>query len=680
MTDAELESTENENADATGAPEGEAAEPEAPASPAAISIQPSGDLPPVGYGSLQQPGAANPSPDGTTLAYLHDEMGDGTLRLTMTSLIDGTSRTVAEGLQFVADDQGPQWSPSGATLAVGAISPKSGNRAIALVTVETGEFIFLIDHAAHDRSPRWSPNGEVVAFVTSRGGQESIAIALSDGFGPATQVTLPPEGSRDHAPIWAPDGTRIGFLRRTAEQGETASGDHVNVVNLSTGDVKQATKKLIPRSQIQFGSSRPLVMHVAHDGEWDSVAVVNVDNQAAWSFASEIGDKSDPHFNFESQRLVYLRGQNGVVRVCERATSSATANLCDPGDGVGSSPRYLPDRQIVYAFASATSGWRFIVQLPTIDAARYEVALPGTLAEAPGPAVVPTELKFETADGLKLSGQLFMIPEGSGPRPGVVVIGDNAGTLSDQRPRPIEQALAAAGFVVFAPVISGMKGFGRKSANALKASADTEAEVNDVIDAIRTLMTVEGVNADQIAVVGDGWGGAIALLLAGGRPGFSSATVAIDPIADWSTEIDMSSDQFRAWALQNLGLPGLQHGRYALRTPSTFAGAIRTPLMLVKRENAPAHRALQIGELATLLEDSGVPFEGVEASASAFELGQSIVAFLSNLYRAEPVAADGGAAADAPTSEELASSDATDAAPDAQAELAEAVAERTDGI
>ena len=73
-----------------------------------------------------------------------------------------------------------------------------------------------------------------------------------------------------------------------------------------------------------------------------NIAVVNAENSAAWTISSENGDKDDVHWSSDGNRVLYTRLQNGVRRVCDKATSAASANLLDPGEGTVSSPRWLP--------------------------------------------------------------------------------------------------------------------------------------------------------------------------------------------------------------------------------------------------------------------------------------------------------------------------------------------------
>ena len=46
-------------------------------------------------------------------------------------------------------------------------------------------------------------------------------------------------------------------------------------------------------------------------------SVVNPDNSAGWNIASEYGDKADPHWTDDGQRVVYIRCKDAVSRCCE---------------------------------------------------------------------------------------------------------------------------------------------------------------------------------------------------------------------------------------------------------------------------------------------------------------------------------------------------------------------------
>ena len=114
-----------------------------------------------------EPGPGNPSPDGTTLAFLQSHPTSET-RLWFYA-IDGSSRR-SMGLPFtpVVDDEGPQWSPDGLWLAMTGSHYPGGPTSIWLAPIDGGECVVVARHEGSDRQPRWSPDGSLIAFVSNR--------------------------------------------------------------------------------------------------------------------------------------------------------------------------------------------------------------------------------------------------------------------------------------------------------------------------------------------------------------------------------------------------------------------------------------------------------------------------------------------------------------------------------
>jgi dipeptidyl aminopeptidase/acylaminoacyl peptidase len=352
------------------------------------------------------------------------------------------------------------------------------------------------------------------------------------------------------------------------------------------------------------------IAYVSDDGDWDNIAVVNPDNSAGWNLASEVGDKTDPSYSADGGRILYTRRQGGVVRVCDRGVNAANAELLDPGEGVASSPRWVPgeEKRVVYLYAPATGAPRLIVQETKKDAERTE--LPPLVAwEAGRELLQPTLFECETAGGLKLGGLFYRQSSWVAPIPGIVYLGDSPHAAVDFRFRAEEQALAAAGFAVLAPSLPGTPGFGRKITNTQRDTTTLEDELSDLADAIAALRGQEGVDPEQIAIVGRGAGGALALLLAGARPGLVRAAVAIDPIADWDVEFDQADDTWRAWHVFHLGLPAASRAKHGLRSPATFVGAVEVPLLLIGTDAVSPGRAAQLDALTATMRELGVAFD-----------------------------------------------------------------------
>jgi dipeptidyl aminopeptidase/acylaminoacyl peptidase len=601
------------------------------------------------------PGPGNPSPDGATLAFLQaDDRGETRLWLYAIDASGGWSM----GLPFlpVVDDDGPQWSPDGKWIALTGYRYPGGPTSIWLAPADGGDCLLLAGHDASDRQPRWSPDGSLVAFVSNRDGRDTICVALPDGQGPVIQLTYGLPGQDDREPCWSEDSTRIVFLRRVVE-GETA-GDHVWSVSLATGELKQATKKVANRHSVRWSPGKTQVAFITDEGEWSNVGVVNPDNSAGWNLASEAGDKDDPRYSPDGSRMVYTRALKGEVRLCERATSGANADLIDPGMGVASAARWLPEKRVVYRFAPATGSPHFIVQDAKKDVERTE--LPAAVPwQAARPLISPTHIEFESSGGAKLGGLLYRDPSWKGKTPGVLVLGDAPFESNNASFNPIEQALAAAGFAVFRPTLPGTPGLGKKVTNALRDASAAEVEVLDLLDAVRALRELDSVDERNVALVGAGYGGAQAMVLAGARPGSVEAVVAIDPVTDWDDEFDHGSAEWRSWHVRNFGLPAAARGPHSMRTPATFIGVIESPLLLIGTAKASPGRAAQLEQLLATANELGVNVEHQQAeSESTWETADRATAFIrshlgENLPPEEPVAAAEEPAEEAERAEDI---------------------------
>jgi dipeptidyl aminopeptidase/acylaminoacyl peptidase len=576
------------------------------------------------------PGDANVSPDGTRIAFLQRDVA-GVLALWLCPLDGGEPKQIETGIDLLDDGDAPQWSPDGAWLAVTGAHPADGRSAIFLVGVEATITRLLVDHPGVDRLPRWSPDGNAVAFVSRRFGQETINLTPVDSGGPAVQLTQGASGQDDHAFCWSTDGNRIAFLRRTVEGDQV--GDHVWTITLDSGATKQITKKLAPRRTPTWNPVRQLVMHIMDDTEWRNVAVVDVDTTSAWNIASEAGDKADPCYSADGQRVVYTRYQNGFVRVCERAASSATAEAIDRGSGTARSPRFLPDKRVLYLSCPATGAPRFVVQEAKADAERFE--LPPVVAwSTERNLITPRHIEVETAER-RVPGLFYRMDEVSGPTPAVLYLAERPDRRRAAEFDAVAQALAASGLALFAPSLRGTPGYGRKITGALKDQAAGEAEALELLAIHEALSKIEGVDWGRVAVVGSGHGGALALLFAGSRPGRVQAVAAIDPVADWDIEVDAADAEYRDWLTKTFGIRAGNRGVYALRTPSTFAGVIDVPVLIVGTDRAPAGRAQQLDELTADMRDLDVEFEhDVSHGESDWEVGLKVAQFLRRVLSA----------------------------------------------
>ncbi len=135
--------------------------------------------------------------------------------------------------------------------------------------------------------------------------------------------------------------------------------------------------------------------------------------------------------------------------------------------------------------------------------------------------------------------------------------------------------------------------------NARKERTDVESEVDDLLEVIAAIEKNDAVANGQIAIAGEGCGGALALVLAGSRPGAVRAVAAVDPIVDWDVTLDEVEGSTRAWLYENYGCRWPTPAATRCASPSTFAGVIDAPMLLVEHKKDEIHVPL----LCSLLDD-----------------------------------------------------------------------------
>jgi dipeptidyl aminopeptidase/acylaminoacyl peptidase len=582
------------------------------------------------------------SPDGATVAIIQPDQ-TGANRIWLAPIDGGEAEILDVDLDLSEDSNpnGPQWSPDGAQLAVTAPHPADGRSAIWVITISTKLARVLVEHEAEDSSPIWSPDGEWVAFLSRRYGRTATSAIRSDGLGVPLQLSHAPRGFDDHSLTWSRDSAKVAFAREAVDGDK--QGDHIHTVEVKTGATKQVTTRLAGRHSLTWAPDRNLIMHVTDDSEWDQIAVVNADNASGWNIAAEKGDKSEPRWSPDGQRVVYLRRLEGVVRCCERGTSTATSESIDPGEGVASAPQFLPEKRVLYVYQSATTGPQVIVQEPKEDAER--TVLPIIPEWNPGRELATPHYLAVEINGVTTGALVYRRSEQEGDVPAVIVLRDHPTEAPIGRYDALEQAIAATGMAVYVPTLPGTPGEGRKVTNGLKEREESEAELMDVLAFVNAVRSIGGIDNRRIGIAGAGYGGALALLLAGSRPGTVRAVAAIDPVTDWNGEFDHADQETRDWVIRNLGLPATSQGVFALRTPTTYAGVIEEALILLGTDAAPAGRSAQLDGLSTLLRELDRPFEqDVSANEPAWSAMRRVATFMRESLTAQEATAPVGEA------------------------------------
>ncbi|MFJ3311158.1 alpha/beta hydrolase family protein [Streptomyces sp. NPDC086549] len=174
---------------------------------------------------------------------------------------------------------------------------------------------------------------------------------------------------------------------------------------------------------------------------------------------------------------------------------------------------------------------------------------------------------------------------------------------------PMVQSLVGSGFAVARVNYRGSTGYGPQWRSAYSEGVG-HTQVADLVR-VRAHLLSEGIGrAGAVGLSGTSWGGYLVLLALGTHPELWDAGVAVKPIADYATAFHHSTPALRSLdATLFGGTPEQVPERYRHSSPSTYARAIRSPLLLVAARHDAKCPPEQIEAYLTVLREGGIPHE-----------------------------------------------------------------------
>jgi TolB protein len=149
------------------------------------------------------------TPDGQRLAFCHvsqsGTQGDVDLFAIQR---DGSALTaLIRNAGPLSHEEWPAYSPDGRLLAF--TSTRSGNQEVFVSNTDGRNARPITNHTGHDAHPCWSPDGRQIAFATDRWGGLEIALMDADG---GNVCRLTQSVGLDDYPDFSPDGRWIAFV------------------------------------------------------------------------------------------------------------------------------------------------------------------------------------------------------------------------------------------------------------------------------------------------------------------------------------------------------------------------------------------------------------------------------------------------------------------------------------
>jgi dipeptidyl aminopeptidase/acylaminoacyl peptidase len=520
----------------------------------------------------------------------------------------GPPRRLAEG-----------WSPE--------ISPQ-GDRAayiykdqVWLAKLDGGEKPAQLIHAqGKARTLRWSPDGSRLAMVSTRGDHSFIGVY---DFASKTLRYLDPSVDRDMAPVWSPDGKQLAFIRipasreasvfgpkrsgqpwsiRVADPGVDGPGRQVWKADEGRGSVFHG---VVAENELLWAAGDRLVFPWERDG-WTHLYSLSIQSGATALLTPGDFEVEFVSLSADKQEVLLASNQDDINRrhIWKVAVRGSAPTSVTQGAGIEWSPVMTSDgKGIALLRSDAQRPARPAILMGSREPRDLApVAIPGDFPSAA--LVIPQEVVFPAADGMRIHGQLFLPANaGDGSRhPAVIFF--HGGSRRQMLPGwhymgyyhnayAMNQYLASRGYVVLSVNYRSGIGYGMEFREALNYGATGASEFNDVQGAGLYLRSRPDVDSQHIGLWGGSYGGYLTALGLARASDMFAAGVDLHGVHDWNLEIPNWNRDYD---------PSKQPEAARLAFESSPIAAIKTwrsPVLLIQGDD---DRNVPFSEMVMLVE------------------------------------------------------------------------------
>lgn len=277
--------------------------------------------------------------------------------------------------------------------------------------------------------------------------------------------------------------------------------------------------------------------------------------------------------------------------------------------------RFAPDEsRVALTVASDTSPADvFVADLADGQARRLTTALNPAIRESD--LVEASIVRYEAEGGVQIPAVLYK-PKGASkdnPVPAVVLVHGGPGGQTRRGYQASTQHLVNHGYAVLGANNRGSSGYG-KTFFHMDDKAHGEADLRDIVAGGDWLRAQDWVASDQVAVMGQSYGGFMTAAALAFHPEAFAAGINIYGVTNWVRTLE----SIPAWWGANrialydeMGDPATDAERHRRISPLFHAGNIKRPLMVVQGANDPRVLQVESDELVAAVRANGVPVEYV---------------------------------------------------------------------
>jgi dipeptidyl aminopeptidase/acylaminoacyl peptidase len=475
----------------------------------------------------------------------------------------------------------------------------------------------------------WSPDGESLAFVSDRGDHSFI-----DLYSYKTKALryLDPGTDHDDYPAWSSDSRRIAFIRTPYSKQDVLFGPKrtgypwsIRVVNVEDGKGEEIWRASQGRGSVFHEAQGESQLHWTSKGAivfpWEGDGWLHLYSIAAGSREAKLLTPGEFEVDNvaaarDGNHILYSSNQGDIDRRHIWQIDTETGHVVELTHGLGieTAPVISSDGKDI---AILHSDARVPIRPAIIDASGEPHDLAPKSEPEGFPAasfVVPQQVIFSAADGLRIHGQLFLPndAEDGHRHPAIVFFhgGSRRQMLLGWNPMEyysnaygMNQYLASQGYIVLSVNYRSGIGYGEEFREALNYGATGASEFNDVQGAGLYLRGRADVDAAHIGVWGGSYGGYLTALALARASDMFAAGVDMHGVHDWNLELG-------SWLPSYDPEADPEAARTAwLSSPLVSVSTWRSPVLLIQGDDDRNVQFSQTVQLAAALRKEKVDVE-----------------------------------------------------------------------